>query len=207
MVVGGTGSGKTTFLKTLCSCIPVEEHIITIEDSWELNLEETHHNVSNLLFSNRQQSIDQGVLIKPVTATQLVSTSMRMAPSRLLLGELRDEAAFDYLGAGLSGHKGMSSMHAESVTTSADRFVMLASGHPNAVNIKPDMMHEMFLSNTDIIAHIELTDTGRRLTHLQFDPEGTNRHREAFNSSKEAPDIAAFLMQLLTKNKSGAANE
>ncbi len=99
-ISGGTGSGKTTFLNALSSFIPEEERIITIEDSAELKL----RNQPNLVrMEVRNDNIEgkHGVSIR-----ELIKTSLRMRPDRIIVGEVRDAAAIDMLTALNTGHLG-----------------------------------------------------------------------------------------------------
>lgn len=97
-ISGGTGSGKTTFLNALSNFIPKEERVITIEDSAELQIK----NVSNLVKLEVRNGNVEGK--NAVTIRDLIKSSLRMRPDRIVVGEVRDAAAIDMLQAMNSGH-------------------------------------------------------------------------------------------------------
>ena len=97
-ISGGTGSGKTTFLNVLSNYIPSNERIITIEDSAELQL----RGVSNLVRMEVRNENTEGN--NQVSIRDLIKTSLRMRPDRIIVGEVRDEAAIDMLQALNTGH-------------------------------------------------------------------------------------------------------
>ena len=107
-VSGGTGSGKTTFLNMLSAFLPEDELIITIEDTLELQLKQK--NVRSLetrqITNGNMETIDMAALVK---------ASLRMRPSRIIVGETRDGAVVSLLSAMSTGHEGsMSTGHANS---------------------------------------------------------------------------------------------
>jgi pilus assembly protein CpaF len=102
-ISGGTGSGKTTFLNVLSNYIPGNERIITIEDSAELQL----RGVENLVRMEVRNGNTEGT--NQVTIRDLIKTSLRMRPDRIIVGEVRDEAAIDMLQALNTGHLGFPS--------------------------------------------------------------------------------------------------
>lgn len=108
LVSGGTGSGKTTTLNALSSFIPEDERIITIEDAAELRLPQPH---VVRLEARPANSEGHGL----VTIRDLVRNALRMRPDRIVVGEVRDAAAFDMLQAMNTGHEGsLTTVHANS---------------------------------------------------------------------------------------------
>ena len=99
-ICGGTGSGKTTFLNVLSNYIPVNERIITIEDSAELKINGIKNLVS-LEVKQENSEGENGILIR-----DLIKSSLRMRPDRIIIGEVRGEEAFDLLSALNTGHDG-----------------------------------------------------------------------------------------------------
>ena len=99
-VSGGTGSGKTTFLNALSSFIPEETRVITIEDSAELQIQ----GIPNLVSLETRNANVEGCL--PITIRDLIKSSLRMRPDRIIVGEIRDGAAFDFLQAANTGQDG-----------------------------------------------------------------------------------------------------
>lgn len=109
LVSGGTGTGKTTFLNVLANYIDQDERIVTIEDSAELQL----GGVRNLVRMESRQANMEGE--NEVTIRQLIRTSLRMRPDRIIVGEVRGEEAVDMLQAMNTGHDGsLSTGHANS---------------------------------------------------------------------------------------------
>lgn len=108
-VSGGTGAGKTSFLNILSGYIPEEERIITLEDSAELKLQ----NTPNLVRLETRDSNEQDC--RAVTMRDLIKTSLRMRPSRIIVGEVRGEECMDMLQAMNTGQEGsMSTGHSNS---------------------------------------------------------------------------------------------
>ncbi len=115
MISGGTGTGKTTFLNALSGCIPPDERVITIEDSAELQL----NGIANLVTLEARNSNVDGK--NEVSIRDLIKTSLRMRPDRIVVGEVRDGACIDMLQALNTGHSGMSTGHANSTADMLSR--------------------------------------------------------------------------------------
>ena len=109
LVSGGTGSGKTTFLNVLSQFIPRTERVITIEDSAELQLKDILNLVS---LETRNANVDG---CKEITMRDLIKTSLRMRPDRIIVGEVRGKEAVDMLQSVNVGHSAMTTVHANSV--------------------------------------------------------------------------------------------
>ena len=108
-ISGGTGSGKTTMLNVLTDFVPKEERIITIEDAAELQI----RGVENLVRLEARMANLEGE--NEITIRDLIKTSLRMRPDRIIVGEVRDAAAIDMLAAMNTGHDGsISTGHANS---------------------------------------------------------------------------------------------
>lgn len=102
-VSGGTGSGKTTFLNVLSNFIPKDERVITIEDSAELQL----RNVENIIRMETRQTNGEGS--NEINIRDLIKTSLRMRPDRIIVGEVRGGETLDMLQAMNTGHLGFPS--------------------------------------------------------------------------------------------------
>lgn len=119
-ISGGTSSGKTTFLNALSAFIPTNERIITIEDSAELQLQQT----PNLVRLETRNSNQEGV--KAITARELIHTALRMRPDRIIVGECRGEETLDMLQAMNTGHDGsLSTGHGNSIRDMLGRLEMM----------------------------------------------------------------------------------
>ncbi|MFN9069056.1 MAG: ATPase, T2SS/T4P/T4SS family, partial [Bdellovibrionales bacterium] len=99
IVSGGTGSGKTTLLTLLCSRIPKGQRIICIEDSNELKIDYEH-----VVFFETRMADAQGK--NEVTIRDLVKSSLRLRPDRIIVGEVRSAEAMELINAMNTGHKG-----------------------------------------------------------------------------------------------------
>ncbi len=120
IVVGGTGSGKTTFLNLLSQWIPQGERIVTVEDAAELRLQ--HGHVVRL--ETRPPNLEGQ---RAVTARDLVRNALRMRPDRIIVGEVRGDEVLDMLQAMNTGHDGsMTTLHANSVRDAMHRIELLA---------------------------------------------------------------------------------
>lgn len=158
-VSGGTGAGKTTFLNALSDYIPSDERIITIEDSAELQL----RNVDNLVRLEARNSNVEGQ--NAITIRALIKTSLRMRPSRIIVGEVRDAAAVDMLAAMNTGHDGsLSTGHANS---SYDMLTRLESMVLMGMDIPLDAVRRQIASAVDIIVHLgRLRDGSRKVMEI-----------------------------------------
>jgi pilus assembly protein CpaF len=120
LVVGGTGSGKTTFLNLLSQWIPPAERIVTVEDAAELRLR--HNHVVRL--ETRPPNLEGQ---RAVSARDLVRNALRMRPDRIIVGEVRGDEVLDMLQAMNTGHDGsMTTLHANSVRDAMHRIELLA---------------------------------------------------------------------------------
>jgi type IV secretion system protein VirB11 len=147
-VIGDTGSGKTTLMKSMCQHIPTEERLITVEDVRELMLP-LHHNRVHLLYSKSAQGIAK------VTPADLISSLMRMAPKRALLAELRGSEAWDFLKLLTTGHSGsITSWHAESCALGFERFVFMAKENAEAATLLRDEIKHLTTLTVDVVIHI-----------------------------------------------------
>lgn len=120
IVLGGTGSGKTTFLNLLSNWIPASERIITVEDAAELRL--NHDHVVRL--ETRPPNLEGE---RAVTARALVRNALRMRPDRIIVGEVRGDEVLDMLQAMNTGHDGsMTTLHANNTRDAIHRLELLA---------------------------------------------------------------------------------
>lgn len=159
-ISGGTGAGKTTFLNILSNFIPREERIITIEDSAELQIRQ----VPNLVRLEARNANVEGK--NQVTIRDLVKSSLRMRPSRIIVGEIRDAAAIDLLSAMNTGHDGsLSTGHANSPRDMLNRLETLVL---MGMDIPLAAVRQQIASGIDILVHLgRLRDGSRRV--LQID--------------------------------------
>jgi len=159
MFSGATGSGKTTTLEVLSKYIDPKERIITIEDALELTLRQEH--VVSLL--TRPPNIEgKG----EVTPRDLFCNTLRMRPTRIILGEIRGAEAMDYLQALNSGHRGsLAVIHASSPADAITRLETTALYA--SLNLPAWAIREQIASGLDLIVqHEQLLDGSRKITHV-----------------------------------------
>lgn len=154
LITGGTGTGKTTLLNALSRCIPVQERIITIEDTAELSLNQPH--------VVRMMSRDANIEGKgEVSIRRLVKNALRQRPDRIVIGECRGEEALEMLQAMSTGHDGsLSTVHANSTRDSLDRLnVMVHYGS----DLSEHIVKQIIASAIDYIISLERFSDGRRV--------------------------------------------
>lgn len=155
-ISGGTGSGKTTFLNALSNFIPKDERVITIEDSAELQITSLENLVS--LETRNANTTGAGL----ITIRDLIKTSLRMRPERIVVGEVRGGEALDMLQAMNTGHDGsLSTGHANSTEDMLSRLeTMVLQG---ADGLPLEAIRQQISSAVDIIIHLSrLRDHSRK---------------------------------------------
>jgi type IV secretion system protein VirB11 len=149
LLCGATGSGKTTMGKTLISVIPPQERLITIEDTLELVI--PHENHVRLLYA--KSGVSQNPTARGgVTAEGLLQASLRMRPDRILLGEMRDDAAWTYLNEVVSGHPGsISTIHGANPVQAFKKLFALVKGSAQGAALEDKTLVEMLSAAIDVI--------------------------------------------------------
>ncbi|MCM1039992.1 MAG: CpaF family protein [Ruminococcus sp.] len=158
-ISGGTGSGKTTFLNALSDYIPKGERIITIEDSAELQI----LNIPNLVRMETRNANVEGC--REITIRDLIKTSLRMRPDRIIVGEVRGGEAFDMMQCLNTGHDGsMSTGHAN---TSKDMLSRLENMILMGMDLPLAAIRQQIASGIDIIIHLgRLRDKSRKVLEI-----------------------------------------
>ncbi len=159
VISGGTGSGKTTLLNILSGFIPADERIITIENAAELQLRQEHV----VTLESRPPNIEgRG----EITIRQLVINTLRMRPDRIIVGEIRDDAALDMLQAMNTGHDGsMTTLHSNSPRDTIMRLetMTLMAG----MELPVRAIREQVSSAIDMIVHEErMRDGSRKVVNI-----------------------------------------
>jgi pilus assembly protein CpaF len=159
VISGGTGSGKTTLLNILSGFIPADERIVTIENAAELQLRQEHV----VTLESRPPNIESR---GEITIRDLVVNSLRMRPDRIIVGEIRDEAALDMLQAMNTGHDGsMTTLHSNSPRDTLARLetMTLMAG----MDLPSRAIREQVASAIDLICHQErMRDGTRKITNI-----------------------------------------
>lgn len=178
IVSGGTGSGKTTMLNVLGGRIPKTQRLIIIEDAAELQVKAEH--VVN--FETRKADETRGVT--EVTIRDLVISSMRLRPDRIIVGEVRGEEALDLIQVMNTGHDGsMGTVHANNPLDACTRLETLCL--MGDTKIPPDAVRKMVASAMQIIVQCNrYHDGGRRTSHISeitgLDEHGNYISRDIF---------------------------
>ncbi len=159
-ISGGTGSGKTTFLNALSNYIPKDERVITIEDSAELQIEGVENLVS--LETRNANAAGKGA----ITIRDLIKSSLRMRPERIVVGEVRGAEALDMLQAMNTGHDGsLSTGHANSTHDMLSRLeTMVLQG---TEGLPLEAIRQQIASAVDIIIHLSrMRDKSRKTMEI-----------------------------------------
>jgi pilus assembly protein CpaF len=169
LVSGGTGSGKTTLLSVLSNRIPRGQRIIVIEDAKELKVEYEH-----VVFFETKMADEQGR--GEVTIRDLLKSSLRLRPDRIIVGEVRGSEALELVQAMNTGHKGcLGTIHANSPTDALVRLEALAQGADGKLSERA-LRHQIGSAIEVVIQISRYPDGSRRLASiaevLGFDKEG-----------------------------------
>lgn len=180
-ISGGTSSGKTTFLNALTDYIPKQERIITIEDSAELQITR----IENLVRMETRNANTSGA--GEVTMQDLIKTSLRMRPERIIVGEVRGKEALDMLNAMNTGHDGsLSTGHANSsydMLRRLETMVMQGSYGLPLTAVRRDIA-----SSIDIIVHLGRIDGKQRSVFSIDEVGGIENDKIVLNSLFELRD-------------------
>jgi len=164
VVAGATGSGKTTFMKSLVNHIPAEERLVTIEDARELFIAQP--NVVHLLYSKGGQSTSN------VTAKSCMEACLRMKPDRIILAELRGDESFYFIRNCASGHPGsITSCHAGSTAQTWDQLALMVKASAEGAGLEFAVIKRLLMMTIDIVVHIKAHAGRRYITGIDFDPQ------------------------------------
>jgi len=163
VVAGATGSGKTTFMKSLVNHIPEHERLVTIEDARELFINQP--NVVHLLYSKGGQSTSN------VTAKSCMEACLRMKPDRIILAELRGDESFYFIRNCASGHPGsITSCHAGSTAQTWDQLALMVKASAEGSGLEFAVIKRLLMMTIDIVVHIKAHAGQRFITGIDFDP-------------------------------------
>ncbi len=161
IISGATGSAKTTLSKALIRHIPENERIISIEDTPELVIPQANH--VRLFYSKGAQGLSS------VSAKELLESSLRMRPDRILLQELRDGTAFYYVRNVHSGHPGsITTVHADSAEVAFQQLTLLVKESDGGENLDRDDIERLLRLSIDVIVQCRRMDGRFRATEVYF---------------------------------------
>lgn len=159
---GATGSGKTTVARALIQAIPLDERLITIEDTPEFG-QLRQRNVVNLFYSKGDQGLAR------VRSEELIEASLRMRPDRVLMQELRDGAAFSFIRGVASGHPGsITTCHAETPDGAFDVLRLMVKQHKAGKHMADADTRTLLRQHIDVVIHC--AKDPYRITQVYFDP-------------------------------------
>lgn len=169
LISGATGSGKTSFAKSLVQLIPPQERILTIEDTRELVV--PHRNTVHMIYAKDGQGLAR------VGPKDLIESALRMRPDRVLLQELRDGSAFFYLRNVNSGHPGsITTIHANSPAAAYEQLTLLVKESEGGRDLARDDVKGLLHALVDIVVQMRRfepadgEDARYRMTEVYFDP-------------------------------------
>lgn len=175
VISGATGSGKTTFGKTIIEFIPPHERMITIEDAREILLPK-HPNAVNLLYSSTNSGASK------VDAKELLQSCLRMKPSRILLAEIRSKVAYDYIVNVSSGHPGsITTVHAGNCAEAIEMLMMRMKESAEGQALTRPEIIGLLRAKVDVVIQLTVFErfdatTGkvkkvRRITEIYYQPK------------------------------------
>ncbi|WP_375652517.1 MULTISPECIES: P-type DNA transfer ATPase VirB11 [unclassified Bartonella] len=157
IIAGKTGSGKTTFARSLIEKVPVEERIITIEDVHELFLP-NHPNHVHMIYGNN---------VGRVSAEECLDACMRQSPDRIFLAELRGNEAWEYLNSLNTGHPGsITTTHANSALQTFERCATLIKRSEVGRQLELEMIKIVLYTTVDVVLFFR----DRKLSEVFYDP-------------------------------------
>lgn len=169
LISGATGSGKTTLSKALIAAIPEHERLITIEDTAELMI--PHQNCVRLLYAKDGQGVAR------IGPRELLESSLRMRPDRILLQELRDGTAFFYLRNVNSGHPGsITTVHADSARLAFEQMTLLVKESAEGRDLHRDDIRSLLLHLVDIVVQMQKRNGRYRISEIYYDPVRKRDH-------------------------------
>ena len=161
VISGATSSGKTTFLNSCIGQIPSHERLITLEDTYEIDV--SHQNLVRLKSLKKS-----GNQTATVTMQDLVQASLRLRPDRIIMGEIRGREIFDFVSACSTGHSGaLATIHANNPRVAFMRMAQLYK--LNKVSGMSDAdIHRELHEVIDIVVQLQKTNEGRRLVEVYY---------------------------------------
>jgi len=163
VVSGATGSGKTTFMKSLVHHIPPDERLVTIEDARELFISQP--NAVHLLYSKGNQGTAN------ISAKNCMEACLRMKPDRIILAELRGDESFYFIRNCASGHPGsITSCHSGNTEQTWYQLALMVKASSEGAGLEFETIKRLLMMTIDIIVHIKAHGGQRYITGIDFNP-------------------------------------
>lgn len=173
-IVGETGSGKTTYMKTLLHYIPSHLRLTTIEDNPEIRF---YHHANYVHLFYPADAGDEAI----ITPGRLIRANYRMNPDRILLAEIRGREAWDALKIVGSGHEGLiTTLHAGSSEECIEGIIDRCYENPDCKNIPFDVLSRKVLKCVDIIVSVDIHGDIRRMGDIYFKPIHLHQMKKTF---------------------------
>lgn len=161
LIVGKTGSGKTTITKSLTRSIQQEERLITIEDVHELFLNQ-HPNKVHLFYGREDEGRTK------ITSKQALASCLRMKPDRILLAELRGDESWEFIKSVNTGHPGsITTMHANGAFEAFEQLTALIKDSPTGAHLETSYIKHRLFTTIDVVLFYHQ----RKLREIYYDPE------------------------------------
>ncbi|ONF49435.1 hypothetical protein RSM1_09170 [Methylobacterium radiotolerans] len=161
---GDTGSGKTTFAKALIQAVPLDERLVTIEDTAEF-IGLPQRNIVNLFYSKGNQGLAR------VASEELIEAALRMRPDRVLMQELRDGAAFTFVRSVAAGHPGsITTCHAISAAGAFDALRLMVKQHEAGKHLADADVRVLLHQLVDVVVLCRRDGGERSIEEVYFDP-------------------------------------
>lgn len=172
--MGETGSGKTTYMKTLLHYIPSHLRLTTIEDNPEIRF---YHHANYVHLFYPADAGDEAI----ITPGRLIRANYRMNPDRILLAEIRGREAWDALKIIGSGHEGLiTSLHAGSPEECIEGIIDRCYENPDCKNIPFEVLLRKALKCVDIIVSVDIHGDIRRMGDIYFKPIHLHQMKKSF---------------------------
>ena len=156
LIIGGTGTGKTTLLSALANeGIPPQVRVVVVEDPQEIYLDHPH------VVSLEARKAPPGSDVPPYTVKDGVDDALRMAPQWIIVGEVRTgDAAMALFRAQMSDHAGLTTFHAESPEKAVKRLAVIMASD---IRVEPEVAREIFFQAVDVVVQVGWREGQRRL--------------------------------------------
>ncbi len=169
LISGGTSTGKTTLLNALLKEAPLDERLVVIEDTAEVQL--THPNAVGLI------AVRGRLGEASISAADLLEAALRLRPDRIIMGEIRGMEALSFLRAVNTGHPGsITTIHASSADGAVEQLALIAA--QSGIDIRRDEMITYIRSVIDVIVQLGRSGGSRVVTDIQF-PVGVGANSES----------------------------
>lgn len=159
VIDGATGAGKTTLLRGMISLLEPDERLITIEDTWELDVHTDPRHPNTVALQSRQPNVERA---GEITLSALFRSALRMNPSRVIVGEVRGDEIVPMLHSMNQGNDGsLSTIHASSSSGVFSKMALFGAAAPERLG--PAAMAQLIADGVDFVVHLDRAPSGTRV--------------------------------------------